>query len=418
MERRTKGEGTFIRRADGGWIYRKSAGRKPDGNRRYLTVSGKTKTQCHTEMRKLESMKEMDGVGQLQQRVYGSVVAIPKTTVTVARLCEMHLEYQVFNEELKPKSIDRREVTNQHISAYRLGQTNAAMVTSGDVEDYVNHLVKCTTLSSSSIKKAVDVLSAAYNWSIRCGELTENPVLPVRSLLKKRIMAKSDKADEDADVVVFSEAEENRFQQECLRKCNNGKPANHAGVYLLLLLLTGMRVGELIALTWADVDMEYRCIRINKDRETVKNRAADACAGNRYITVVGTTKNQKARTIRLSAEAWDILMDIRAKSRFRKPEDLIVRTSTGTPHTTHQLEHIAHTIYCRIGMEGYRYSLHVLRRTFATNMYEAGARTKEIASYIGDLESTTAKYYIGVRKKVRGLDNKVRHIVELPAFPD
>ena len=51
-------------------------------------------------------------------------------------------------------------------------------------------------------------------------------------------------------------------------------------------------------------------------------------------------------------------------------------------------------------------------------MYEAGARTKEIASYIGDLESTTAKYYIGVRKKVRGLDNKVRHIVELPAFPD
>lgn len=42
-----------------------------------------------------------------------------------------------------------------------------------------------------------------------------------------------------------------------------------------------------------------------------------------------------------------------------------------------------------------------------------GVRTKEIAAYIGDLESTTEKYYIAVRKK-RVVEGKVQQIVELP----
>lgn len=37
--------------------------------------------------------------------------------------------------------------------------------------------------------------------------------------------------------------------------------------------------------------------------------------------------------------------------------------------------------------------LHIFRKTFAMQMYEKGARVEEIAAYIGDLESTTRKYY-------------------------
>ena len=34
-------------------------------------------------------------------------------------------------------------------------------------------------------------------------------------------------------------------------------------------------------------------------------------------------------------------------------------------------------------------------------MYDYGAGVKEIAAYIGDLESTTMQYYIAARKKIR-----------------
>ena len=47
-------------------------------------------------------------------------------------------------------------------------------------------------------------------------------------------------------------------------------------------------------------------------------------------------------------------------------------------------------------------------------MYENGARVKEIAAYIGDLESTTEQYYIAVRKKIME-DGEAKQVVMVPA---
>lgn len=50
-------------------------------------------------------------------------------------------------------------------------------------------------------------------------------------------------------------------------------------------------------------------------------------------------------------------------------------------------------------------------------MYEHGARVEEIAAYIGDLESTTQKYYIAIRKKVVA-NGEMRQVVKLPSVKD
>ena len=42
---------------------------------------------------------------------------------------------------------------------------------------------------------------------------------------------------------------------------------------------------------------------------------------------------------------------------------------------------------------------------------------KEIAAYIGDLESTTQKYYIAIRKKVVS-NGEVRQVVKLPGIKE
>lgn len=71
------------------------------------------------------------------------------------------------------------------------------------------------------------------------------------------------------------------------------------------------------------------------------------------------------------------------------------------------------TIFKNAGLSELSGGLHIFRRTFATRMYEDGRRVKEIAAYIGDLESTTERYYIAVRKKVKDGD-KVSQVVMLP----
>lgn len=102
-----------------------------------------------------------------------------------------------------------------------------------------------------------------------------------------------------------------------------------------------------------------------------------------------------------------------SKADDNSPDAYVTPTKSGKANTATNLEHRIATIFRKIGLEELGGSLHIFRRTFATRMYENGARVKEIAAYIGDLESTTEKYYIAARKKlVTG--GKIQQVVQLP----
>lgn len=121
----------------------------------------------------------------------------------------------------------------------------------------------------------------------------------------------------------------------------------------------------------------------------------------------------RARIIKLTNEAVEILTLIHEESKYVEDDDFITSTKTGACNTVTDLEHRAEAIYRAASLEELGGSLHVLRRTLATNMYDNGAPIKQIASYIGDLETTTEKYYIAVRKKIVS-DGKATQIVPVP----
>lgn len=78
------------------------------------------------------------------------------------------------------------------------------------------------------------------------------------------------------------------------------------------------------------------------------------------------------------------------------------------------LEHRMATVFRNAGLTDLKGGLHIFRRTFATRMYDNGARVKGIAAYIGDLESTMERYYIAVRKKIWE-DGMTEQAVMVPA---
>ena len=53
-KRGARGNGTFIEREDGSYIYRKSKGLNPNGKRKYISVVGKTKAVCVKRMKEKE----------------------------------------------------------------------------------------------------------------------------------------------------------------------------------------------------------------------------------------------------------------------------------------------------------------------------------------------------------------------------
>lgn len=399
--RNAKGEGSFTRNPDGTITHRKGVGWKSDGRRKTLTVTAATKAACIKAMKKKEAAWEKE---KELQKISGYM--------TLAGLCIRHLEYQIENGDLKPKSIDRRECTiNNQILAYPLGKLQLQAVGIPDIEKHVKTLIDEDKICATSIQKVVDVINAAYEWAIRRREWDYNPVSAVKTELIRRLQRMDAKNATDADVDTLTDEEIKKFEREALSKTPKGLLKYPAGYQLLLLLHTGMRVGEMLALRWRDWQGNY--LMIEKSRSMAKNRNKKDEKENNFIPIEGSTKNQKARMIQLTPEAKYALYCMKEQSIHCKLDDYIAVTRTGKVNTTSNLERRFKILLKNAGVGDINGGLHILRKTFATNMYEKGSRVEEIAAYIGDLESTTRKYYIAVRKKVGdGPDSK--HVVKLP----
>jgi len=71
----------------------------------------------------------------------------------------------------------------------------------------------------------------------------------------------------------------------------------------------------------------------------VKNRNKESDEENNYVSLEGSTKNQKARTIELNKEAKYILQKIKYSRDSSLPDEFIVTTKTGKINTASNLEH-------------------------------------------------------------------------------
>lgn len=158
-------------------------------------------------------------------------------------------------------------------------------------------------------------------------------------------------------------------------------------------------------------------LTIEKSSSMAKNRNKKNDSDNHFIMVEGSTKNQKARVIQLTEEAKKILVKIKKRGWMTEEDNLVTPTRNKKMNTASNLERRMKVILKHAGIMDLNGGLHVFRKTFATKMYENGARVEEIAAYIGNLESTTRKYYIAIRKKVVS-DGEVKQIVKLPRLQE
>ena len=158
-------------------------------------------------------------------------------------------------------------------------------------------------LSYSTIKKAYEAVSACHRYYRIQTSTAFNPCEEITLPEAKR------KSESDFDF--FKDDERKQIFEEATRKYSNGKNVYRLGWVFVLLLYSGLRVGELCALTWSDIDFVEKTISITKNAVEVTER--DGKGKNRSVlTTQNNTKTKSGtRIIPMTTKAYTALCEIR-----------------------------------------------------------------------------------------------------------
>lgn len=354
--RQTYGDGTVYQETPDKWTAKISLGHTPDGKPLTKRFSAKTKAEAE---RKLRDYKKSLTRAEKPSTVH----------YTVAAYFDFWLKTYQY-QKLKPLSFDRLESTVRNHILPGLGQKKFDQVTQEDVQRLINFLHRQRGLSYSSVKKVYNALDACYRHAVIAGILTRNPclgvVLPAASEGTKQVLS-------------LSAAEVDVLKKELSRTDENGKPLYHYAHAYLLILNTGLRMGEALSLQWQDVDFTANTLTVNKTSILARNRdeTGNLAGGYRLETQHSTKTASGHRTIPLNQSARHAL----AALRVGNDSTHVITNARGGAALAANFERSFQLMLSNAGLP--RYGIHSLRHTFASLLFAAGVDIKVISKLLG-----------------------------------
>ncbi|MBS1419504.1 MAG: site-specific integrase [Oscillospiraceae bacterium] len=392
---REYGTGSVSQRKDGYWVGRITAGKKPDGKPDVRVVYGKTENEAKRKLKEL--------IKQLNRSDY---VYVQKSTV------QSYMDDWLFNvksNELKPKSFDRLEQTLVLDVYPQIGQIQLQALTPGDVQKMVNNL-RDNGRSYSTIKKAYDAVNGCFSKGVQQKTVVFNPASGVTVPSKKQFTQK--------DIPFYTEAEAKILTKQAMSYWGNGKRRYPLGAFVPLLINTGLRLGELLALKWdRDIDLVDRTLTVRANMAIVRDRSKKADKKYKYIEQdsVKTDAGQD-RSIPLNDEAYNAILDLQKKTGNCS---FVMTTSNGTLVKPRQLDQMFRRIAVAAGIKEEKvYGVHALRHTFATLLLQNNVDIKTVSKLLGHSNVPAPKMEMnGVRFSfsgpidISGIANSLRTVI-------
>ncbi|WP_192497752.1 tyrosine-type recombinase/integrase [Pseudoclavibacter sp. CFCC 13611] len=212
-----------------------------------------------------------------------------------------------------------------------------------------------TTRGAGIAKTARSVLSGALDIAIEDGALNQNPMRMLPKMKRPRPVGAQAIPPDEVPALRTAIATNKLVAERDLTDL------------LLLLLATGLRVGEACALRWDDIDLDAGTL-------TVAATAARV-PGEGMIRQDRPKTDQSRRTITLPADAVKLLADRVVLS------DLVFPASHDKPRDPSLVNKQLRA--CRAALGYPELTTHAFRKTVATALDAAGLSARAIADYLG-----------------------------------
>ena len=264
-------------------------------------------------------------------------------------------------------------------------------IKSVDLEQWLANNIRKYEMGIHTYSKMKTPLSQMYKWAKRKGYVNVNPFedidtskLPLYNEKKKHGKQKAFICGEHTQIIQAA-------MDDFLSK------PYPVPLAIILDFLTGLRIGELVALKWEDIDWERKKLHVCRYEEDVVDINDDYKSFGHYHYVIydnDTKGSYGSREVFLTDDAISILELLKDyyKERNISTEWLFYSVIENDKIHDRALD-LRLEIYCKkIGIP--RKSMHKIRATYVSLLRDAGLTFESIAEQVGHKSTiTTAKNY-------------------------
>ena len=290
----------------------------------------------------------------LEEARRGTPPGMPRTGATFADAAAKWLRYIEHDRGRKPGTLAgyRWIVNAQLLPAF--GEMRLEAVTTEVIEAWQARM----TQKPSSRRKALVLMHGIFERARKVWSLPVNPAADVEKPPVPR----------SGDLQVFS-------PEEVWALVRAAEDESDAALFLTAAF-TGLRMGELLALRWRDVDFAGSAVRVR----------ASYYNGN-----LTTPKSGKVRAVPLAPDVVSALAGLDHREHFVADDDLVFAGATGSYLDGSALRRRYKAALAAAGLQSLRF--HDLRHTFGTRMI-AKADIRRVQEWMGHADIQTTMRYL------------------------
>lgn len=356
IKRAANGDGSIYQRKDGRWCAAVTIGYSNNGTQIRKSIYDKDREQLRVKLLALQNDIIING-GYVRDDV-----------ITLEQWGKKYLNDFIKNT-VRPTTFDSYDtICRNHIFNDKIAKMKLKEIKAYHLQPYIN---KKNELSKSYIKKIYLLLNKFFDGAVKNDLIPKNPMQGIN-------LPRSTKEVKDIEILTLE-------QQKAYIQATEQSSYRPL---LLTALFTGMRIGEILALTWDKVDLKAMQIKVNA---SLKETRIHENGETRWETIIQSPKTKQGiRTIPISKILANVLQDHKVaqselalsigRAEFNK-DRYVFCSEVGTPLSARNVQRAHYQTCMRANIT--QVGFHALRHTFATRMIENGVDVKTVQAWIG-----------------------------------